>query len=90
MGKYFLFAAAVEKGMVLLAAAGALNSVISLFYYFRLGRAIFMEKETGGVRAESSVPVLAVLGGCALVLLLLGVLPFLLTNLASAARLFTG
>ncbi|NTV82038.1 MAG: NADH-quinone oxidoreductase subunit N, partial [Candidatus Aminicenantes bacterium] len=37
MGKYFLFTAAVEKGMVLLAAAGALNSAISLFYYFRIG-----------------------------------------------------
>jgi len=90
MGKYFLFAAAVEKGMVLLAAAGALNSVISLFYYFRLGRAIFMEEESNGVRIEPSAPVWAVLGISALVLLLLGILPFLLTNLASAARMATG
>lgn len=90
MGKYFLFAAAVEKGMVLLAVAGALNSVVSLFYYFRIGRAIFMEEEPGGVRVEPSAQVLAVLGVSALVLLLLGILPFLLTNLASAARLTTG
>jgi NADH-quinone oxidoreductase subunit N len=90
MGKYFLFAAAVEKGMVLLAVAGALNSVISLFYYFRMGRAMFMEEESGGVRVESSASVLAVLGASAFVLLLLGILPFLLTNLASAARLASG
>ncbi|HSA95496.1 MAG TPA: NADH-quinone oxidoreductase subunit N, partial [Acidobacteriota bacterium] len=32
MGKYFLFAAAIGRGMVLLAVAGAVNSVISLFY----------------------------------------------------------
>lgn len=90
MGKYFLFAAAVEKGMVLLAAAGALNSVISLFYYFRLGRAMFMEEESNGVRVEPSAPVWVVLGASALVLLLLGILPFLLTNVAAAARLSTG
>ena len=46
MGKYFLFTAAVEKGMILLAAAGALNSVISLFYYFRIGKAMFLEDAT--------------------------------------------
>jgi len=90
MGKYFLFAAAVEKGMVLLAVAGALNSVISLFYYFRIGRAIFMEEESGVVRIEPSAPVLAILGISALVFLLFGILPFLLTDFASAARLTTG
>ena len=47
MGKYFLFTAAVEKGMVLLAVAGALNSVISLFYYFRIGKAMFLEEAVG-------------------------------------------
>jgi NADH-quinone oxidoreductase subunit N len=90
MGKYFLFAAAVEKGMVLLAAAGALNSVISLFYYFRIGRAVFMEEESGGVRAEPTTPVLSVLAVSAFVFLLFGILPFLLTNLVSAARLLPG
>ncbi len=44
MGKYFLFTAALEKGMVLLAVAGALNSVLSLFYYFRVGKAMFLEE----------------------------------------------
>jgi len=90
MGKYFLFAAAVEKGMILLAAAGALNSVISLFYYFRIGRAIFMEEESGSVRIETSTPVLSVLGVTALILLLFGILPFLLINLASTAGLTAG
>jgi NADH-quinone oxidoreductase subunit N len=90
IGKYFLFAAAVEKGMVFLAVAGAVNSVISLFYYFRLGRAMFMEEESETVRVEPSAQVLAVIGGSALILLLLGILPFLLTNFASAARLATG
>jgi NADH:ubiquinone oxidoreductase subunit 2 (subunit N) len=72
--------------MVLLAVAGALNSVISLFYYFRIGRAIFMEEGSDAVRIEPSAPVLSVLGVSALVLFLFGILPFLLTNAAAAAR----
>ncbi|MBM3293874.1 MAG: NADH-quinone oxidoreductase subunit N, partial [Candidatus Aminicenantes bacterium] len=43
MGKYLLFQAAIGRKLYLLAAAGALNSAISLFYYFRIGRAMFME-----------------------------------------------
>jgi len=87
MGKYLIFAAAVEKGFYGLAAAGALNSVISLFYYFRIGRAIYMEGPREGVRFEPSGPVLAVLVAAAAVLLVFGMFPGLLTPLASAATL---
>jgi NADH-quinone oxidoreductase subunit N len=87
MGKYFLFTAAVEKGMIGLAVAGALNSVISVFYYFRIGRAMFMEESPGGVTVEASFPVLAVLVASAAVLLALGLFPSFLTNFAAAAVL---
>ncbi len=93
MGKYFLFTAAVEKGMILLAAAGALNSAISLFYYFRIGKAMFFEEASpppdGGRRPAENVSrtVTAVLAACAALLLLLGLLPSLLTSRAAAALL---
>jgi NADH-quinone oxidoreductase subunit N len=92
MGKYFLFTAAVEQGMVLLAAAGALNSAISLFYYFRIGKAMFLEEATppdgGPVGPENvSRTVTAVLILCAAALLLLGLLPSLLTAPAVTAVL---
>ncbi|MCX6572874.1 MAG: NADH-quinone oxidoreductase subunit N [Candidatus Aminicenantes bacterium] len=92
MGKYFLFTAAVEKGMILLAAAGALNSAISLFYYFRIGKAIFLEDAapdagTGGPEGISRT-VTAVLAVSAAALLLLGLLPGLLT--APAVRAVLG
>jgi NADH-quinone oxidoreductase subunit N len=93
MGKYFLFTAAVEKGMVLLAAAGALNSAISLFYYFRIGRAMFLEEvsplpDGGRPPAENvSRTVTAVLAVCAALLLFLGLLPSLLASRAAAALL---
>ncbi len=88
MGKYFLFTAAVERGMILLAAAGALNSVISLFYYFRIGKAMFLEDaipgepSAGGGVSRSVTVFLAV---TAAALLLLGILPDLLTAPALSA-----
>jgi NADH-quinone oxidoreductase subunit N len=94
MGKYLLFTAAVEKGLVLLAAAGALNSAISLFYYFRIGKAMFLEdreaSEQGAApeRPEGvSRSVTAVLALCAAALLLLGLLPALLATPAARAVL---
>jgi NADH-quinone oxidoreductase subunit N len=90
MGKYLLFTAAVEKGMVLLAAAGALNSVISLFYYFRIGKAMFLEDEipgwpsAGGGVSRSVTVFLAV---AAAALLLLGILPDLLAVPALSAAM---
>ena len=91
MGKYFLFAAAVDKGLVLLAAAGALNSAISLFYYFRIGKAMFLEDaapDAGPGGPESlSRTVTAVLAVSAAALLLLGLLPGLLTTPAVRAVL---
>jgi NADH-quinone oxidoreductase subunit N len=87
MGKYFLFTAAVEKGMVLLAAAGALNSVLSLVYYFRIGKAMFLEAgpEAGPVGVSRLVTVFIVVSAAAL--LLLGLLPSLLTGPAVSAAL---
>jgi NADH-quinone oxidoreductase subunit N len=94
MGKYLLFTAAVEKGLVLLAVAGALNSAISLFYYFRIGKAMFLEgtaaaaPEAGSPTQENiSRPVSIFLAVSAAALLLFGLLPALLTNPAVSAIL---
>lgn len=87
MGKYFLFLAAVDKGLILLVLAGALNSVISLFYYFRIGRAMFMEDPAAGERHELSWPAGFVLAASALVSLVLGLLPALLSDAAGRSGL---
>jgi NADH-quinone oxidoreductase subunit N len=41
-GKYYLFAALISQQMYWLAIVGALNSVISLWYYMRIARAMFL------------------------------------------------
>ncbi len=90
LGKYLLFAAAVDRKLYVLAVAGALNSVISLFYYFRIGRAMFLEErdpsETGsGERISRLVTLLMTLS--ALALLVAGILPERFLAWASAAVL---
>jgi NADH-quinone oxidoreductase subunit N len=87
MGKYFLFAAAVGKGMYLLVVAGALNSVISLFYYFRIGRAAFLEEDPERIPLDGALNPLLVLAASALALLILGVIPSLLGNFAGSSIL---
>jgi NADH-quinone oxidoreductase subunit N len=89
MGKYFLLTAAVERGMVLLAAAGALNSAVSLFYYFRIGKAMFLEEGISGGQAADGLSrsVTVVLALSAAALLLLGLWPDLLSGPAARAAL---
>jgi NADH-quinone oxidoreductase subunit N len=87
MGKYLLFAAAVGKGMYLMAAAGAVNSVISLFYYFRIGKAVFFEDDPAGVPLDRSLNPRLVLAAAALALLLFGIFPSLLGDFAISSVL---
>jgi len=48
VGKVYLFAAVVEKQLYLLAVIGVLNSVVSLVYYARIVRTMFLDQPAGG------------------------------------------
>ena len=43
-GKFFLFAAAAEKGFYILVLIGVLNTIISLYYYLLIVKAMFINK----------------------------------------------
>jgi NADH-quinone oxidoreductase subunit N len=49
-GKFYLFASAVEAGLVGLAVIGVLNSALSIVYYLRV--VVMMYMEEGGTRPE--------------------------------------
>jgi NADH-quinone oxidoreductase subunit N len=76
IGKYYLFLAAIESKLTWLAVVAALNSVISLFYYFRFAKALFLRGETEqapsagvqGLPAFTTVAVLVVLGAATIYL----------------------
>jgi NADH-quinone oxidoreductase subunit N len=53
MSKYFLFAGAVRAGFWWLAAVGAINSALSLYYYSRVVKAMWIEDPTGEFDIES-------------------------------------
>jgi NADH-quinone oxidoreductase subunit N len=62
--KFFLFASAVEGRLVWLAAVGAANSILALFYYLGVLKAVFL------FRAEGGEPPLRLPAGSAVVLAL--------------------
>jgi len=74
IGKYFLFAAAVQSGFGWLAIIGVLMSAVSMFYYLRLVVAMYLEE---GYDAETGVtPQLGfVVAVCLVVTLVVGFFP---------------
>jgi NADH-quinone oxidoreductase subunit N len=54
IGKFYLFAAVVRQEFYLLALVGVLNSVVSLYYYARIVRTMFLDFPDG---SESAVAV---------------------------------
>jgi NADH-quinone oxidoreductase subunit N len=48
VGKFYLFAAVIKEEYYLLALIAGINSVLSLYYYARIVRAMFLDFPTGG------------------------------------------
>ncbi len=48
LAKFFVFGAAINAGLAWLAAIGVINSVISVFYYFRIIRPMFFDPAPAG------------------------------------------
>jgi len=89
IGKLYIFSAAIQKGYIGLAVVGVLNSLISVFYYFRLLIIMYM-REPGDDLAPLEpvswpVQVVVAIGGIAI--LLLGVHPDPILNLAGYSAL---
>jgi len=51
IGKFYLFAEVIRKGYYWLAILGVLNSVISLYYYFQIARAMYFTPPPEGAPA---------------------------------------
>ena len=66
MGKLLLFRAALDTDLAWLAVVAALNSVVALFYYFKLARALFLRQAVAGGEEPAAAPVRGVLQGLAM------------------------
>lgn len=89
LGKLYLFSAAVQQGYIGLVVIAVLNSVVSVFYYFRILIYIYM-REPGVNMPKAEVisrPVQAILGIGIIIILWLGIHPDRILALAGYSSL---
>ncbi|MGB1025721.1 MAG: NADH-quinone oxidoreductase subunit N, partial [Rhodospirillaceae bacterium] len=84
-GKYFVFMAAVDQGMITLAVLGVLASVVSAFYYLRIIKIMFFDDVVEPLDPMSGASSKLILLGSTLFVLLFFLAPTLLLDGASAA-----
>ncbi|NWG11901.1 MAG: NADH-quinone oxidoreductase subunit N [Acidobacteria bacterium] len=89
LGKFYLFSAAVEAGYIGLAVIGVLNSVVSVYYYFRVMVVMYMREAADNALPPEPIspPVLAIIAIGVAGILWLGVYPADILNLASNSAL---
>lgn len=81
IGKFSLFAAVLQTpGLLWLAVAGALNSVVSLFYYFSIMRNMFFGTPPRDGKPRLTAPIWTVVAGAGAFTLIVGVFPNLLVT----------
>jgi NADH-quinone oxidoreductase subunit N len=74
-GKYFIFLSLIETGHYVLASLAVLYAVFGLYYYMRIGNAMFMRQAVDKEPVSIGVPMAATLGVTALATLVIGVYP---------------
>jgi NADH-quinone oxidoreductase subunit N len=91
VGKFYLFAAAVEAGYIWLVLIALVNSAISLFYYMRVVVAMYMrELPARGLSLSPSLALHAAILLAALGTLFLGIFPGPLLEFAKASAASIG
>jgi NADH-quinone oxidoreductase subunit N len=75
IGKYFLFSAAMKAGWFWLTVLAVLMSAVSLFYYFRIVRAMYLTDGEGTLHWREEPAVSAAIAVCLAGTLAMGVLP---------------
>jgi NADH-quinone oxidoreductase subunit N len=88
VGKYLLFSAAMQAGWAWLSLLAVLMSAVSLFYYFRIVRAMYLVEGTGELRWKEEPAVAVAILVCAAGTLAVGVYPQPLIALAKSCLLY--
>jgi NADH-quinone oxidoreductase subunit N len=88
VGKFYLFAAAVQKGWTWVAVVGVLTSAISLYYYFRIVLYMYLRDSEQTTPTPLHAPALVVaIAICAIATLALGIVPGPFIDLAKRSML---
>jgi NADH-quinone oxidoreductase subunit N len=91
VAKFYVFAAAIQSGLIWLAVLGVLNAIIGLYYYLTVLKVVYLyrsEDEDKPIRVPSAAAVALVL--CSAAIILVGTLsaPWLDWAFTSASNLF--
>ncbi len=82
IGKYYVFAAAIQVKFITLTIFAAINSVVAAYYYFRIIRLMYLTPATGPAFATPSKALTIVLWGLFLSVLAMGIFPgFFITRI---------
>ena len=84
-GKLYVFSAAVQAGYVWLGVIAGLNSAISVYYYLRVMVIMYMREEEGLKDLEKAPAVSVAVAICGLLVILLGLFPGTLLDLARSS-----
>lgn len=85
-GKFMLFRAAVDADLTWLAVIGVLNSIVALYYYLVVIKVMYVDHSADEDQPIAiAVPYNFVLAATAVFVVLLGVLPAIVVNLATEA-----
>ena len=85
MGKLFLFNAAITTDLVWLAVVGVVNSVVSVYYYIRVIRVMYLQPAASEEAIPSSLPIRLALAVSGTGVLVLGIMPGPLLEVAHSA-----
>jgi len=92
--KFYIFASAIKSGYILLALTGVLASVIGLFMYARILKAMYLDRKEGVLEKPMNkipLPSWAVVGMCVIGTFLFGIYPKSIVEIAKIClHLFRG
>jgi NADH-quinone oxidoreductase subunit N len=85
MGKFYIFKAAVEAGLVWLAVAGVLFSSVSAYFYLRVIMVMYMNEPKGSIELTTSPSLALALAISVTSVIVIGIYPTDLLNYAQAS-----
>ena len=90
MAKFYIFKGAVQNGLLWLVIIAVLNSVISAYYYLRVVKVMWFGEPASEAKVPSSGALRLALAVSCLGVLLLGIIPGYIMDLAQAAAQMLG
>ena len=84
-GKFYIFIAALESKLFILAITGVLTSVIAAFYYIRIIKVIFFDEPVNEIEMIMNIKVKFIILMSTLFITFFVVYPSIITNIASKA-----